>query len=168
MIDSEQFRDLLRCFAAGVTLVTTRSGERVHGLTVSSFASVSDDPPLVAVIINRGHTIHSLLEAPDSPFAVSILAADQSALSERFAFGPEQERFGAGDWTTAATGAPVLADAVAWLDCRIVDRHPAGTHVIYVGQVEAGAVPRADSQPLVYWNRGYQTVDRLDAERVER
>ncbi|MEE8525937.1 MAG: flavin reductase family protein [Thermoanaerobaculia bacterium] len=158
----DQFRDLLRCFAAGVTLVTTRDGDRVHGLTVSAFASVSAEPPLVAVIINRDHAIHPLLEARDAPFAVNVLAADQAKLSERFAFGPESERFAIGDWTTAATGAPVLSEAVAWLDCRVEDRHPAGTHVIYVGRVEDGAVPRSESPPLVYWNRGYHTVDPVE------
>jgi flavin reductase (DIM6/NTAB) family NADH-FMN oxidoreductase RutF len=161
-VDSEQFRDLLRCFAAGVTLVTTRDGDRVHGLTVSAFASVSAEPPLVAVIINRANAIHPLLQTGGAPFAVNVLAADQAALSERFAFDPESERFDAGDWTTATTGAPVLADAVAWLDCRVVDRHPAGTHVIYVGRVEAGGAPRAEAAPLVYWNRAYHTVEPVE------
>ncbi len=161
-LDSAQFRALLRRFAAGVTVVTTRHGDRIHGLTVSSFASVSAQPPLVAVIIDRGHAAHPLLQARDAAFAVNVLAGDQAALSERFAFGPESQRFEGGEWTTAKTGSPVLADAVAWLDCRVVARHPAGTHVIYVGQVEDGAVPRPQSPPLVYWNRGYHTVARLD------
>jgi flavin reductase (DIM6/NTAB) family NADH-FMN oxidoreductase RutF len=161
-VDPDLFRDLLRCCAAGVTLVTTRDGDRIHGLTVSAFASVAAEPPLVAVIINQGTAIHPLLQGFDAPFAVNVLAADQAALSDRFAFEPESERFAAGDWTSAKTGAPVLADAVAWLDCRVVDRHPAGTHVIYVGRVEAGATPRPDAAPLVYWNRAYHTVDPME------
>lgn len=161
-ISSDQYRDLLRCFAAGVTLVTTRNGDRVHGLTVSAFTSVSAEPPLVAVIINRGHAIHPFLEVRDAPFAVNFLAADQAAYSERFAYAPESERFAIGDWKSAATGAPVLGEAVAWLDCRVEDRHPAGTHMIYVGRVVDGSVARPESLPLVYWNRGYHTADPVE------
>jgi flavin reductase (DIM6/NTAB) family NADH-FMN oxidoreductase RutF len=68
-------------------------------------------------------------------------------------------RFHEGDWGTAETGAPVLKDALAWLDCRIHGRHQAGTHTIYVGEVAASAVPDdSDQPPLVYWNRGYRKL----------
>ena len=168
-ISSDQFRGLLRCFAAGVTVVTARRGERRHGLTVSSFASVSTDPPLVAVILGKSSSIHPLLAddgagEPPAAFAVNILAEDQAEISQRFAYAPEEERFavraGERGWTSAATGAPILADALAWLDCAVVDRHPAGTHVIYVGRVEAGRVVRPEARPLVYWDRDYRRLAR--------
>ena len=85
---------------------------------------------------------------------------DQVELSNRFAWLKDEDRFAAGRWSAAATGAPVLEDALAWLDCRIVAHHPAGTHSIYVGEVLASAVPRPDQPPLVYWNRGYRRLDR--------
>ncbi len=154
----EAFRDALRHFPAGVTLVTIRSGERVHGLTVSAFASVSPDPPLVAVMIDHAHYAHQLLEAPGAVFAVNVLGEDQAELSDRFAWGPDGERFALGRWTSAATGAPLLEDALAWLDCRIHSRHAAGTHTLYIGEVVASGVPRPGEPPLVYWNRAYRRL----------
>ena len=155
-ISADAYRDALRHFPAGVTLVTLRAGGEIHGLTVSAFASVSPEPPLVAVMIDHQHRAFELLELPDAVFAVNILAEEQHALSDRFAWEPEADRFEAGNWTTAATGAPVLADALAWLDCTIHSRHRAGSHSLYIGEVVASRVPRPGESPLVYWNRGYR------------
>jgi len=160
MITPQQFRDALRLFPSGVTLVTIRSGGRIHGLTVSAFASVSPEPPLVAVMVDHAHGAYALLEKPDAVFAVNFLAEDQRELSERFAWSPDDERFELGQWSTAVTGAPVLDDAVAWLDCTLFSRHAAGTHTLYVGRVEASSTPRADASPLLYWNRDYRVLDR--------
>lgn len=157
-IAAEAFRDALRHFPAGVTLVTIRSGAVVHGLTVSAFTSVSPDPPLIAVMIDHVHRAHTLLSAPGAVFAVNLLAAEQRELSDRFAWGPEPERFAAGRWSVAATGAPVLEDALAWLDCSVHSRHAAGSHELYIGEVLASAVPRPDGPPLIYWNRGYRRL----------
>ena len=157
-VSAEAFRDALRHFPAGVTLVTLQAGEEIHGLTVSAFVSVSPDPPLIAVIIDDKHRAHALLERPGTVFAVNILGEADRALADRFAWGPEPDRFAAGRWTTAATGAPILADAVAWLDCTIDSRHPAGSHTIYIGAVQASAVPRPDGAPLLYWNRDYRRL----------
>jgi len=159
-VSSEAFRDVLRHFPAGVTVVTIRAGEVRHGLTVSAFASVSPEPPLVAVMIDHVHRAHELLLEPGAVFAVNILAEEQQELSDRFAWGPEPERFSSGSWGVAETGAPVLEDAIAWLDCRIHSRHPAGSHSLYIGEVVATGVPRPDGRPLVYWNRGYRQLAR--------
>lgn len=161
-VTSEAFRDALRHFPAGVTLVTLSAGGEIHGLTVSAFASVSPEPPLVAVMIDHRHRAFELLEMPGAVFAVSFLAEDQRELSERFAWGPEDERFAAGNWTRAVTGAPVLADAVAWLDCSILSRHRAGSHTLYIGEVQASRVMRPDAPPLLYWNRDYRGLSLGD------
>lgn len=158
-VTADDFRDALRHFPAGVTLVTLAAGGEIHGLTVSAFVSVSPDPPLIAVIIDHKHRAHRLLEEPGAVFAVNILGAADQALSDRFAWAPEAERFAVGRWTTAVTGAPVLADAVAWLDCTIESRQVAGTHTIYVGAVQASAVPSPERAPLLYWNRDYRRLD---------
>jgi flavin reductase (DIM6/NTAB) family NADH-FMN oxidoreductase RutF len=158
-IDSEAYRDALRHFPAGVTVVTVRVGERIHGLTVSAFCSISPEPPLVAVVIDQRHTAYPLLECEDAVFAVSILAEEQYSFSDRFAWVKDEDRFDEGDWIEAATGAPILTDALAWLDCTVHARHPAGTHTIYVGEVQASAVVRPDEEPLVYWNRGYRKLE---------
>lgn len=157
-IASEAFRDALRHFPAGVTIVTIRSGQEVHGLTVSAFASVSPEPPLIMVCIDQRHHAHDLLQQEGATFAVNILRAGQQELSNRFAYVQDEDRFAVGRWTTALTGAPVLEDALAWLDCTVFSHQQAGTHTIYVGEVQASAVPRADELPLVYWNRTYRTL----------
>jgi flavin reductase (DIM6/NTAB) family NADH-FMN oxidoreductase RutF len=163
LISSEEFRLALRHFPAGVTIVTIRAGERIHGLTVSAFASVSAEPPLIAIIIENRHKAHALLEEPGAVFAVNILGEDQSELSNRFAWVKDEDRFAEGDWSAADTGAPVLVDALAWLDCRIHARCPAGSHTVYIGEVHASTVPKQEAPPLIYWNRGYRKL-RLHEE----
>jgi 3-hydroxy-9,10-secoandrosta-1,3,5(10)-triene-9,17-dione monooxygenase reductase component len=155
-IDNKAFRDALRLFPSGVTVVTLRAGETVHGLTVAAFASVSPEPPLVAVIIDNSHRAHVLLETAGVHFAVNVLSADQKPLANRFGWTEESKRFEEGDWDFTGEGAPVLRDALAWLRCSVHSRLPAGTHTIYVGAVEAIATPRADAAPLLYWNRDYR------------
>jgi flavin reductase (DIM6/NTAB) family NADH-FMN oxidoreductase RutF len=157
-IKSEDYRDALRHFPSGVTIVTIKAGEQRHGLTVSAFASVSPDPPLVCVMIDHRHSAYALLQEEGAVFAVNVLREDQEGLSNRFAWVKVEDRFGEGDWREAVTGAPVLADALAWLDCTIHSRHSAGTHTIYVGEVQASATPQPGRPPLVYWNRGYRRL----------
>jgi len=161
-ITSESFRDVLRHFPSGVTVVTIQSpaSDVVHGLTVSAFASVSPEPPLVLVSIDHRTTAYTLLEAAGASFAVNILAHDQMELSNRFAWLKDEDRFQIGDWTTAVTGAPILREAVAWLDCTVYSRFAAGTHTIYIGEVQASGVPRPDVKPLLYWNRGYRQMSK--------
>ena len=163
MISSEEFRKALRHFPAGVTIVTIRAGEKIHGLTVSAFASVSAEPPLIMIIIENRHKAFSMLQEPEAVFAVNILGEDQAELSNRFAWVKDEDRFAMGNWSSGATGAPILSDALAWLECRIHARYPAGSHTIYVGQVEASNAPEEEAPPLIYWNRGYRKL-RLHEE----
>ena len=159
-ISSDDFRDALRHFPAGVTVVTikTREDNQPHGLTVSAFASVSPTPPMILVCIDHKAHSHELMEKAGTVFAVNILPENQSDLSNRFAWGDEETRFEAGTWETAVTGAPILKEALAWLDCTIYSRHHAGTHTIYVGEVQASGCPNPDEKPLIYWNRDYQKL----------
>jgi len=157
-INPEEYRDALRHFPSGVTIVSIKAGDQVHGLTVSAFSSVSPDPPLVAVMIDHRHHAHRLLESEGAVFAVNILRQDQVELSNRFAWVKDEDRFAEGSWVTAVTGAPVLSDALAWLDCSVDSRATAGTHTVYFGRVEASRVPSPDREPLVYWNRGYRSL----------
>lgn len=160
-IDSDAFRDALRHFPAGVTIVTVKAGNEIHGLTVSAFVSVSPTPPLISVIIDHKHRAHDLLEHSSAVFAVNILKQEQQELSNRFAWVKE-DRFAEGNWGTALTGAPVLLDALAWLDCTIYSRHTAGTHTIYIGEVQASSVTAPEHKPLVYWNRAYRRVEEME------
>ena len=156
-IPPDDFKNVLRHFPAGVTVVTVKAGDEVYGLTVSAFASVSPTPPLIMVCIDHRGYSHELLQKSDAVFAVNFLHEAQVELSNRFAFVRE-DRFAEGNWTTATTGAPVLANAVAWLDCTVYSRHSAGTHTIYIGEVQASRVVAPDSKPLIYWNRDYRQL----------
>jgi flavin reductase (DIM6/NTAB) family NADH-FMN oxidoreductase RutF len=158
-ISSEAFRDSLRHFPSGVTIVTIRGGEKIHGLTVSAFASISPDPPLLMISIDQRHSARPYLEIEGATFAVNILHRDQRNLSDRFAWIKDEDRFKRGNWGTAKTGAPILVDALAWLDCTIYARCPAGSHTLYIGEVQASGVPQPDEPPLVYWNRGYRHLE---------
>jgi flavin reductase (DIM6/NTAB) family NADH-FMN oxidoreductase RutF len=164
-VSSEQFRNALRHFPAGVTIVTIKSDNTIHGLTVSAFASISPEPPLIMIAIDHRHSAYKLLEE-EAVFAVNILHQDQMELSNRFAWLKDEDRFEAGEWSTATTGAPILTDALAWLDCTIYARYVAGTHTLYVGEVQATDAPRADEPPLVYWNRGYRQLQLRDEKTV--
>ena len=87
-----------------------------------------------------------------------VLTHGHEDLSNRFAWKQDEDRFAEGRWTTAATGAPVLEDALCWLDCTIHSKMKAGTHTIYVGEVQACHEPMPDQRPLVYWDRDYRQI----------
>lgn len=164
-ISSETYRDALRHYPSGVTIVTIQSGGEIHGLTVSAFASVSPEPPLVMVIIDHRHKAHEMLQEPGAVFAINILRQDQAELSNRFAWVKDEDRFAEGDWSVAVTGAPILTNALAWLDCTLYTQVVAGTHTIYIGEVKASGVPEPDAAPLVYWNRGYRGLRQFGDEK---
>lgn len=164
-ISSEAYRDALRHYPSGVTIVTIQSGGKIHGLTVSAFASVSPEPPLVMVIIDHRHKAHEMLQEPGVVFAINILRQDQTELSNRFAWVKDEDRFAEGDWGVAVTGAPILTNALAWLDCTLYTQVVAGTHTVYIGEVKASAVPEPDAPPLVYWNRGYRGLRQFGDEK---
>lgn len=154
-VDKETFKDLMSRFPAGVTVVTTDHDGTRHGLTVSALASVSLSPPLVLVCIDREAFSHDLI-AESKRFAVSFLGDDQQAISDRFAgFDDADDRFEGYATSTLATGAPLLDDAIAWLDLSLHEAVPAGDHTVFIGRVEAGEVRDPDARPLVYWGRGY-------------
>jgi flavin reductase (DIM6/NTAB) family NADH-FMN oxidoreductase RutF len=149
------FRAVLGRFASGVTVVTTTDDDgRPHGMTVSAFSSLSLSPPLVLVCVGAEATLAPLL-ASRQLLGVNILAASQQALSQRFA-SKVADRFEGVAHHIAQPGVPVLEGALAWLGCRIVARHPAGDHVIYVGHVEAAGV--AEGEPLAYYRGAYAQV----------
>jgi len=159
-VSSADFRDTLRYFSSGVTIVTIHAPGQAepHGLTVSSFISVSPEPPLILISIDRNARGNTLLQQQGAVFAVNILAADQADLSDRFAWLKDEDRFLEGDWETAVTGAPILQNALAWLDCTVHTHFETGTHILYVGEVQARSIPRPNDDPLVYWNRSYRQL----------
>lgn len=160
-IAPELFRAVLGRFSTGVTVVTTRdASSRDHGMTVSAFSSLSLDPPLVLVCIDNNATMAPVMRVVDT-FAVNILSADQEVLSRRFA-DPMDDRFSDLSAKRGPLGNALLEGTLASLECRIVARHPAGDHVIVIGQVEHGEVHHGDHniEPLVYFRGGYAQLDR--------
>jgi len=156
-VDRQLFKSALRQWASGVTIVTTRAGERIFGMTASAFSSVSLDPPLVLVCIEKtAHTLPWIVES--GVFAVNVLADDQHELSNRFATaGNESVRFDGLDCRSGPTGAPWLPNTIAVLDCRVAAAHDAGDHWIYVGEVQAAEVA-AGREPLLYYDASYRSL----------
>jgi flavin reductase (DIM6/NTAB) family NADH-FMN oxidoreductase RutF len=156
-VSSEQFRQALGRWASGVAIVTSRAGERVHGMTVSAFSSVSLDPPLVLVCADKTSDTYAVI-AEAGFFAVNILSSEQRDLSNRFASKKDEHRRFVGlETREACTGAPLLPGCLAHLDCQVVATHDAGDHVIYVGRVEA-ADEDADREPLLHFQSAYRTL----------
>lgn len=154
-VDTHLFRAVMSRFATGVTVVTTCKGADRHGITVNAFTSVSLDPPLVLVCIDRSSHVHDIL-IESGIFAVNMLSEDQRHLSECFA-GHSESRyrdFCGATFHTAATGAPVLDGTLGYVDCRVVDVFPGGDHSIVVGSVEALETGTNDD-PLLYYRSRY-------------
>lgn len=157
-VDPQLLRDVMARHAAAVAVVTTRHEEGLYGLTVSAFCSVSLEPPLVLVCIDRLARSHALIAAAGS-YAVSLLGWQQMLLADRFAgrgplIGPGFEGV---PWRTAATGAPILEGALAWVDCRLWATYDGGDHGIFVGQVQAAGLGET-GEPLLSLNRRFARV----------
>jgi len=163
LVNPDAFRQALRRWPSGVTVVTMPTADGPHGMTASAFCSVSVAPPQVLVVVDRRWRSHDLIAA-GAVFCVNILADDQAGWSERFAGrGQEEDRFAGIATVVAATGAPCLTAARAWLDCRVVAAHEAGDHSIFVGEVLALGLGDGAETSLVYHDGAYRSV----GERVE-
>jgi len=158
--DAPAFRCALGRFATGVTIITTRAADgSPAGLTVSSFNSVSLEPPLVLWSLSRDSTSLAVFEAAPR-YVVNVLAADQSALARRFATGAAPQRFADVSLVDAPNGAPRLADhCAAWFACHNRSRYVEGDHVIFVGEVEHCA--HSAAPPLLYHAGGFDLTPVL-------
>lgn len=146
---SADFRAVMRHFPSGVTVVTSMREGEPRGVTVSAFASVSADPPLVLICINREARSYLYISS-SKVFCVNILSGDQRALAERFAGKLREHQFDGVDYDVDVTGAAVLRGTVAHLDCEVAEEHHAGSHSIFIGRV-LSAKSRPGS-PLGYYN----------------
>jgi flavin reductase (DIM6/NTAB) family NADH-FMN oxidoreductase RutF len=153
----------MRRFPQGVTIVTAQTRDGPVGLTVSSFTSVSLEPPLVLVSLGKGTEVHEgLLGAKH--FAVNVLAADQKRLSERFAGMAEMaERFDGVAYSKGIGGSPLIEGAVARIETKVWRRYDGGDHTLLLGEV-VRASTAGSASPLVYVSQKYATVGPLRAE----
>ncbi|MCI0434026.1 MAG: flavin reductase family protein [Gemmatimonadetes bacterium] len=142
----------------GVAIVAARRADgQPCGLTANAFTSLSLDPPLVLVCVERQADSHDCIRDA-GVFSVNVLASGDSALARRFALSGGAEKFAGLELHTAITGAPILSHAIAWVDCRLQARHPGGDHSIFVGEVLDGGA--ADGDPLVFYRGDYEGLHR--------
>ncbi len=163
VIDSDEFRRVLRCYPTGVTIVTAACPNGPEGVTIGSFASVSLDPALVSFCPGHGSDTWSRMRQVGS-FCVNVLGADQADLSTAFS-SKSGDRFKGVSTRVEVTGAPVIEGCLAWIDCRIYAIYNAGDHDIVVGRVVAldvGDVSAEDTAgPLIFFEGGYRRITAL-------
>jgi flavin reductase (DIM6/NTAB) family NADH-FMN oxidoreductase RutF len=158
-LDKGSFRHTMSHFASGVTVMTTTAAGRMHGMTVSAFASQSLDPLLILVSVERSTIMHQLV-TESRAFAINILDDHGEATARFFADnarlkGPE---FKEGAYHLGLTGSPILQEATGYLEATVEQTLEAGDHTIIVGRVVTLKVVRADAAPLIYYRSGYRSL----------
>jgi flavin reductase (DIM6/NTAB) family NADH-FMN oxidoreductase RutF len=154
--DARQFRNALGRFASGVTVVTARHQDHVHGMTANAFTSVSLDPPLVLVSIDNRASMHEILPGARR-FGISVLAEHQEPHSNHFAGRTVEDL----EVTfTMRHGVPLIDGAVAHFVVEAVDIHPAGDHTLYIGRVEH--FESNDERPLLFYAGRYRRLHAGD------
>ncbi len=159
-IAGDLFRNGLRQLAGAVSVIATGSGETRGGLTATSVTSLTVDPPTILVTVNRSASAYPTLTA-ERRFTVNILSDRQQPIADRFSGrtgAKGAERFDGSSWTTLATGAPVLADALAVIDCaleEVIERH---SHGILIGRVKALRLD-TEAGALLYWRGIYDRFE---------
>ena len=165
-VTKEQFRQAMGCFATGVTVVTVaREGGGVHGMTANAFCSVSLDPLLVLVCVDRRARTHPILHASEH-FGINVLSEEQQALAAHFARPDRDDRsaeHAGAKFFRTKRGTPLLADCIGHLECRLVKTHAAGDHTIFIGQVEHVALQ--DGRPLLFYRGRYESLEEAERER---
>jgi len=153
-IDDQGFKDALKLWASGVTVVTSNSEKHgLKGMTATSFSSVSLEPPQILVCINKSaDTGDAVLE--EKAFAVNILNSEQQEVSNQFAGGASQkDRFANINWHKGETGSPLFDDALASIECTVVEQVLAGSHWVIIGEVQNATCN--SGKPLLYFDSSY-------------
>ena len=148
MMDSATFRRLMSRFASGIAIITARDGERDLGMTVNAFCSVSLSPPLVLVCVDHEATMHELL-LRHPKLGISIMASEHESYCRRFADKSETRRFDGVACRRGESSVMLLEDAMAHLECQLVQHCEAGDHTIFIAQVERGSM--REGRPLVFF-----------------
>lgn len=151
-------RAAMRLWATGVAVVSSLHDGVRHGMTVSSFTSISLEPPLVLVSLSKEARTHDLVQRSGA-FGVTLLNQAQQQISDRFAgrTSEGQDRFDGLESFTLHTGASFLQGGLSFLDCKVIAAQDIGDHTLFIGQVIDLQVG-PDGAPLVYYNRGYRRL----------
>jgi flavin reductase (DIM6/NTAB) family NADH-FMN oxidoreductase RutF len=161
VVSPDQFRGAMRHLTGGVSVITAGRGKDISGMTVTSVSSLSVEPASLIVSLNRASSSWPLVQRYGC-FGVNILAADQLEIAERFTGKgglKGAERFGGADWTTRASGVPLLLGALAAIDCEVDDVIERHSHVIVIGRVLDIQVS-SRTAALAYWQGRYVAIDR--------
>ena len=154
-ITKEEFKQALSRFASGVTVITTiDKDKKPHGITVSAFCSVSLEPPLILICIDKNAGSYGAFQESRS-FVVNILGDDQQHISNQFAL-PIPDKFDGMDFHLNDQEIPVLNEAIVNLECKLKESYEGGDHTIFVGQIEKSLVREGD--PLVYCSGNYHQL----------
>ncbi len=156
---ADQLRAAMRAWTSGVTVVTAVYGGEQHGMTVSSFTSISLDPPLIVISLQTVSRTHDMVVKAGA-FGVTILAASQQLLSERFSSRQSSmsERLDGLDTETLVTGAPFIKGGLAYMDCRVTQSIQSGMNTLFIAEVVAVRGDDHDA-PLVYHDRTYHRLE---------
>ena len=168
-IATDTFRRVMGHFVTGVTVVTALDGERPFGITVNALSSVSLDPPLVMVALDRRRFLTPIVRTAGR-YAVCILSEDQQALSDCFAGAPVEpgrEAFCGAAWHAGPTGLPLIDGAIATLECTVVETFSAGDHDLFIGRVDSLDNEHLHAMPLLYYRRRYLRIERAATADVE-
>ena len=160
-VTASDFRNAMRQLTGGVSVITAGKGRDISGMTVTSVSSLSVDPPSLIVSINRESSSWPLVKRYGF-FGVNILTSDQIDIAERFTGKgglKGADRFAGAQWTTRASGVPLLADALAAIDCEVEDVVERHSHAIVIGRVLDVAVS-ARTAALAYWQGRYVAIDQ--------
>ena len=154
-IEKNELRRVMGHFATGVTVITSiRSSGEMHGLTANAFTSVSLIPPLLLVCIDKKAESYPCFDE-SKVFTVNVLAADQEALSRRFAV-TGGDKFEGVSYKVGANGAPILDGALAFLECKVTQKIDGGDHTIYIGEIEQAETK--EGKPLLFFRGGYREL----------
>jgi flavin reductase (DIM6/NTAB) family NADH-FMN oxidoreductase RutF len=156
--EQDDLRVAMRHWATGVTVVSVRYQDILHGMTVSSFTSVSLDPKVISISLMKDSRTHGLILKANT-FGISILSEDQREISEIFAgkISDSENRFDGIDTSTLAAGSPLISGSIGYLDCELIAAHDFGMNSLLIGEVLA-AKSGISNAPLLYFNQRYHKL----------
>jgi flavin reductase (DIM6/NTAB) family NADH-FMN oxidoreductase RutF/DNA-binding GntR family transcriptional regulator len=161
-LTSAEFRDVVGSFASGVTVITTVDGEAPYGTTASAVSSLSLEPPMVLICLNRTSSTGQAISRARR-FAINVLDEDQAELASRFA-RKDPDKFVGVDHVRGVTGQPLLAQALATIECRVVEEVTGGTHTVFLSEVDAASARQGS--PLAYFRGQFGRLALSDDEGV--
>jgi 3-hydroxy-9,10-secoandrosta-1,3,5(10)-triene-9,17-dione monooxygenase reductase component len=165
----DTFRRVMGHFVTGITVVTALDDDRPQGITVNALTSVSLEPPLVVVALDRRRFITPTVRATGR-YAVNVLSEDQQALSDCFAGAPvtpDRDAFCGATWTPGPTGLPLIEGAIATLECTVTESFAAGDHILFVARVDSLGNAEPHPMPLLYYRRQYLRIQRAETAPLE-